>query len=159
MKLVAYKMRWALTLVEMLIVIAILGILAAIIVPEYSNCTQKATESAAKKNLQILRSVIERYAVEHDGVPPGYSDDDPTNGIATPRVLVGQLVTNGHYLSEFPQNPFNEQLIINMVDDGDIFPTEPILPNLYGWIYQPESKTIKLNWPGTDSEGIPYFNY
>lgn len=43
------------SLVELLIVVAILGILAAIVMPEYQSHSQDAKEVAAKDNLRILR--------------------------------------------------------------------------------------------------------
>ena len=60
------------TLVELMIVVAILGVLAAIVLPEFAGHIQQAKESAAKDNLRILREAIERYAADHNGVPPGY---------------------------------------------------------------------------------------
>ena len=67
----------AFTLIEILIVVAVLGILAALVIPEIQDYSQEAKESNAKANLRILRNAIERYAVEHDGLPPGYPADNP----------------------------------------------------------------------------------
>ncbi|MHC4236894.1 MAG: type IV pilin protein, partial [Planctomycetota bacterium] len=49
-----------------MIVVTILGSLAAIVIPEFSGHIQKAKESAAKDNLRILRQAIERYAQDHN---------------------------------------------------------------------------------------------
>jgi general secretion pathway protein G len=151
-------MKRGFSLIEMLIVVAILGILAAIVLPEFQSHSQEAREAAAKDNLRILRQQIEVYAAQHDGIPPGYPNDDPSQ---TPiyNNFGLQMVTNDNYLSELPKNPFNDSSIIEMVGNSEAFPTEPLLTNLYGWIYQPATKTIKLNWTGTDSHGIPYFSY
>ncbi|GAH74356.1 unnamed protein product, partial [marine sediment metagenome] len=70
-------MKKAFTLVEILIVVAILGILAAIVIPQFQAHSQEAKEAAAKDNLRILRNAIELYAVQHGGVPPGYPADNP----------------------------------------------------------------------------------
>ena len=64
------------SLVEILIVVCILGILAAIVAPHYTKATTKAKEAAAKKILQILRTQIEKYTTEHNDVPPGYANGD-----------------------------------------------------------------------------------
>ena len=51
-------MKRAFTLVEILIVVALLGILAAIALPTFQDHIQQARESAAKDNLRILRNAI-----------------------------------------------------------------------------------------------------
>ena len=58
------------TLVELLIVVIILAILAAIVIPQFSSSTADAQESALDSNLAALRSAIELYKVQH-GVYPG----------------------------------------------------------------------------------------
>ena len=141
-----------------MIILVILSVLAAIVIPEFQNNSQLAKETAAKTNLKILREAIERYAAEHSDVAPGYRDNDPTR---TPKVLVfgNQLTALEYYLSELPENPFNDILSLNMIDNGTPMPTEPANTDVYGWVYKASTKTIKLNWPGTDSKGVAYFDY
>ncbi len=148
----------AFTLVEILIVVAILGILAAIVMPEFQGHVQKAKESSAKDNLRILRNAIEVYAVDHMDTPPGYPNDDRTR---TPNFMVmGRSLTEiNHYLPEIPENPFNGSWQIKVLPDDETFPTAAEHTDLYGWIYQPKTKEIRLNWSGTDSEGNSYFSY
>lgn len=151
-------MKRAFTLVEILIVVAILGILAAITIPTLKGHIIEAKEAAAKDNLRILRNAIALYAAQHNGIPPGYGNDDTSN----PPVFIFlkvQLVDVGHYLSEFPENPFNRIRIVKMISDSEDFPTAPVETSTYGWIYKPATKTIKLNWQGTDSGGVAYFAY
>lgn len=151
-------MKRAFSLVELMIVVALLGIVAAIALPTFQDHLAKAKEAAAKDNLRVLRNAIERYAAQHDGVPPGYPNDDPSNGASLSGLTVyKQMVVDSDYLSEMPENPFNEDTTIEMVADSESFPTEPV--GFRGWIYKPATKTIKLNWPGTDSEGVRYFDY
>ncbi len=141
------------TLVEILIVVAILGILASVIIPEYRNYTQKAKESAAKENLQMLRSAIERYAIQHNGVAPGY---DSNTGFPVPSLVESQLKG---YLQKFPENPLNDTSSILLVSAGGSFASEPYLTNIFGWVYKPQTKEIRLNWTGTDSQGVRYYDY
>jgi hypothetical protein len=44
-----------------------------------------------------------------------------------------------------------------MVSNNQPFPETPT--GDYGWVYQPQTKTIKIDWPGTDKDGIPYYDY
>lgn len=149
-------MKKAFTLVELLITVAILGILAAIVLPIFQYHITEAREASAKDNLRILRNAIELYATQHDDVPPGYPYNDPS---LTPAFLpfTFQLVRDGHYLSELPQNPFNEESSVRIISDSQDFPSEPAGTN--GWIYKPLTKEIRLDWPGTDSAGVAYFDY
>ena len=151
-------MRKAFTLVEILIVVGIIGILAAIVIPEFKSHTQKAKEAAAKDNLRILRNTIEFYAVQHNGVPPGYNNDDPS-GVPGHVFFISQLVFAEKYLPKLPENPFNGEIFVKTIGNAEAFPTEPVEPYINGWIYQPATKTIKLNWEGTDSGGVAYFDY
>lgn len=139
-----------------MIVVAVLGILAAIAFPEFQNHTQQAKEAAAKDNLRILREAIERYALDHNGIPPGYYDDNPLNGFHTANVF-RQLSDPGDYLSEFPDNPFNDLNGIQIIPNDSSFPAEP--DGTGGWIYKPSTKEIRINWPGTDSQGQTYYSY
>ncbi|HIJ71955.1 MAG TPA: prepilin-type N-terminal cleavage/methylation domain-containing protein [Planctomycetes bacterium] len=155
-------MKRAFTLTEVVIVAAIIGILAAIVIPEFQTYAQQAKEAAAKDNLRILRTAIERYAAEHNGIPPGYIDNDPTRLAVSPGTgpgWTGQLVKNGEYLSKLPDNPFNSKWETLFIENGEIFPADPVSIDIYGWMYQPATKTIRLNWPGSDSNGTAYFDY
>lgn len=148
----------AFTLVELMIVVAILGILAAIVLPEVQGYTQKAKEAAAKDNLRTLRIAIQRYAVDHNGVPPGYPNNDSTQ---TPGYLyvMTQLVIGEKYLSELPENPLNGHSAVYVVANNSTITDGMMEGTAQGWVYQPATKTIKINLTGTDSEGKSFFDY
>lgn len=129
--------------------------------PEFQGHVQRAKESAAKDNLRILRETIERYAIDHNGIPPGYPGNDRTSD---PDYLVFRVqLKQNAYLSDFPVNPFNDQEGIYVFNNNQSMDENTVAENvttaLYGWVYQPATKTIKLHWPGTDSEGKKYFDY
>jgi general secretion pathway protein G len=63
------------TLVEILIVVIILGILAAIVIPQFTNASQDARKNSLTSQLQTLRSQVELYKLQH-------LDQNPT-GLAT----------------------------------------------------------------------------
>ena len=54
------------TLIELMIVVAIIAILAAIAIPQYRKFQLKAKTSEAKTNIGAIRSCEEAYAAEHD---------------------------------------------------------------------------------------------
>jgi prepilin-type N-terminal cleavage/methylation domain-containing protein len=147
-------MKKAFTLVEVIIVVAILGILAAIVLPLFQSNVTEAKEAAAKDNLRILRNTIEFYAAQHNGVPPGYSNDNLSNPAISSTIVYAQLVFAGHYLSKLPKNPFNNDIRIKVVTE---FPENA--DGQMGWIYNRATKTIRLNWPGTDKNGVRYYDY
>src|SRR6266487_1269572 len=74
------------TLVELLIVVIILAVLAAIIVPQFSSATIDAQESALDANLARMRSAIELFHAQHSNVYPGGTATSggtcPTGGTA-----------------------------------------------------------------------------
>lgn len=60
------KKRKAFTLIELIIVIAILGILAAIAIPKYNKSRVKAAETAHLANVQMLRSAAQLKILDKD---------------------------------------------------------------------------------------------
>lgn len=150
-------MKKSFTLVELLMVVAILGILAAFSLPTFQDYVQQAKESAAKDNLRVWRNTIGLYAARHSGVAPGYPDDDPSKTPSKLR-LYTQLTTE-NYLNKIPENPFNGYgyPLIKMIGNEEQFPDTPT--GFFGWMYKPATKEIRLDWPGTDSEGVSYYDY
>ena len=149
-------MRRGFSLVELVIVVAVLGIMAAIVMPQFQSHSTQAKKTVAKDSLRILRSAIELYTAQHGGVPPGYENDDPQTS-PTSSNFYQQLVVDSNYLLKIPKNPFNNRQNIRMIGNSETFPQNPI--DGYGWIYQAATKTIRLNWPGSDPDGIRYFDY
>src|SRR3954464_11013112 len=63
------------TLVEILIVVIILGILAAIVIPQFTNASTDAKKSNMASQLQTLRSQIQLYKLQHNETPPALLTD------------------------------------------------------------------------------------
>ena len=58
------------TLIELLIVVLILGALAAIAIPRLTQSADNAKKNACKTNIDLINSQIELYAAENDGTYP-----------------------------------------------------------------------------------------
>lgn len=71
------------TLVELLIVVIILAILAAIVVPQFGDSTQEARESSLDSTLANMRSAIDLYRQQHAAYP-GANTAVPAAGCAAP---------------------------------------------------------------------------
>lgn len=59
------------TLVELVVVVMILGILAAVAAPKLLGTSSAAADNGLKQTLAVVRDAIERYAAEHAGQLPG----------------------------------------------------------------------------------------
>ncbi len=113
------------TLVEILIVVVILGILAAIVIPQFTEASTEAKVSRLASDLQTMRSQIELYKVQHSDTAPA---------LATFSTLMTTSDgTYGPYLQKVPTNPFVETGG-NTVDAEDAADC--------GWHYDPNSGAI-----------------
>jgi type IV pilus assembly protein PilA len=66
------------TLVELLVVMLILGLLAAIAIPSFFNQRDKARDSDAKSSVRTAQTAIETYATDHGGSYNGAAPGDLT---------------------------------------------------------------------------------
>ncbi len=90
------RTRRAFTLIEILIVVVILGILAAIVIPQFTDASNEAMEASVRSQLQTIRSQIELYNVQNPAT--AYDAATPVGTFFDP------LVQND-YLQTPPKNP------------------------------------------------------
>ena len=158
------------TLVELMLVVAILGILGALVLPVYQGHASEAKVSSAKSNLHALRAQIELYKLQHSGVLPGYAMGGPLaegllsrqfegtttlDGSASPNKTPSDPFLYGPYLLKLPENPFNGESAIGYSTD---FATDAGKAG-YGWLYNRTTGEIRLNYAGTDEDGVAYIDY
>ena len=142
--------RRAFTLVEVLIVIIIMAVLAAVIIPQFSAAGEDAKLTAMRHTLHTIRSQIEKYRLEHKGRPPGAIDSrglfqllDKTN--ADGAVGSGPDFVYGPYLwNEFPANPLDSRRTVTATSD---FPP-PTPTSAGGWLYHAATGQIAPNVDG-----------
>ena len=90
------------TLIELVVVVMILGILAAVAAPKLLNTSSTAADNGLKQTLGVVRDAIERYAADHNGSLPA----DPTTDLTT--YLRGPFPTcpvGGNAVVETTPNP------------------------------------------------------
>jgi prepilin-type N-terminal cleavage/methylation domain-containing protein len=58
------------TLLELLVVVVVLGLLAAMVIPRFSDMTQDASKSSIRSTLLTVRRQIELYRAQHGTLPP-----------------------------------------------------------------------------------------
>jgi general secretion pathway protein G len=154
----------AFTLVEILIVVVILGILAAIVVPQFSNASQTARENTMKDDLRYLRTQIGCYQAQHDSVAPGVKADFVsemtmfTNDSGATQAAGDATHKFGPYLLSMPANPLNGLTTIKLSTDADLTTD---VDGLTGWIYNASTQQIIANQTGSDNNGTgtPYSHY
>jgi len=168
------KMRnKAFTLIEVILVVTILGILAAVVLPTFRDHATSARESAAKSDLMTIRSQIELYKLQHNEVPPGYVDGvgapvatvelqlvgtSMVGGAASPSTVPLTPFLYGPYLKKIPKNPFNNLSTIAYVAQATAF-SAAVNGTSGGWLYKKETGEFGINWTGTDRAGVAYYNY
>ena len=99
------------TLVEILIVVIILGILAAIVIPQFTNASTSARANSCISQLQTLRSQIQLFKLQHDDALPDLVTNQWNQLLSTTNVT-GTVDSSangiyGPYLQTIPANPLN----------------------------------------------------
>ncbi len=139
------------TLVELLIVVIILGILAAVVIPQFNTASSEAKESALVSNLATIRQAVELYKVQHDDeFPPlatfveqmtsSTDEDGDTAG-----TKYGPYIRNS-----FPTNPIN--------GESDVITLAAAANDASGWQYDEGTGEFRSSAAGTGPSGTAYFD-
>jgi general secretion pathway protein G len=114
--------RKGFTLIEILIVVIILGILAAIVIPQFTNASKEAKQSSLVTQVQSMRSQIALFKLQHNDYLPGsttlgtgaFDNDTFWSQMTEYSSVTGDFVVGGAkdttyafgpYMQSVPKNP------------------------------------------------------
>lgn len=158
------------SLLELVIVVVIIGILAAIAIPRMSRGAKGADESVLKGDLAIFRNAIELYKAEHGGDPPSGTAAEVTNqitqysdalGATSPTKDVATAKIYGPYMRNIPPLPLGTKKgdanIVVVILPADV----PPAAGTDGWWYNSATGDIRANLPDTETgdENKPFNQY
>lgn len=133
------------TLVEILIVVVILGILAAIVVPQFTNAANESRVGNVATQVSTIETQLELFAARNNGVYPDLAGDEDWDF----------LVEQG-YFKAVPRNPFDNKSDITSVDDTSAWvnaddEVDTTISVIYndgeGWIYNRGTGNIAAQAP------------
>jgi len=121
--------RKGFTLIEILIVVIILGILAAIVIPQFTNASKEAKQSSLVTMVQSLRSQIALFKLQHNDRLPGVAVLVDSGGTFAPAVFWNQMIlfsdltggtaaakdathVYGPYMQSTPVNPLTNASVV-----------------------------------------------
>lgn len=141
------------TLIELLVVILIIGILLALIIPNFVLFQERARRSSVKNNMHVVQTALEAYAVDHFGNYPGEDvswEFDDEGGIVLwfpggdPIGIDGEPI-----LGNFPVNPYDGVRYNGEKDEADL-----VYEDLYGELAPGQNAQTR-----GDDEECPYLEF
>ncbi len=126
------------TLIEILIVVVILGILAAIVLPQFTSAADESRTNSLKMTLFRVRTQIEIYYQQHGAYPSLATLEDQLTLASNDAGDTAAIGTSGYklgpYLQEFPLNP---ETGTNTVSAGAV--------GTSAWYYDETTGELKAN--------------
>jgi general secretion pathway protein G len=140
------------TLIEVVVVILILGILAAIAVPRVFDTSKQAVDNGVRQTLAVIRQAIDLYAAEHDGELPGADGQQETFKADLAKYLRGR---------EFPMCPvdgarYNE--VRMMASDETEGPAMGMTVGTHSWVYNYQTGDFRINCPDVSADGVTTYD-
>jgi general secretion pathway protein G len=131
------RLKKAFTLVEILIVVVILGILAAIVVPQFTNATQDAQEGNLRAQVQSLQNQIELFKARTNAYPTlAQLNAAPTTGTDLTHGW-GALIDGG-YIKKPAKNPAAPSAVNFVIGSAHA--------NTCGWVYNETTGDLQATY-------------
>ena len=133
--------RNAFTLIEILIVVVIMAILAATIIPQFTDSTADAEVATVEFNLNTMRAQIELFKAQHGGTPPAYDLVNTTiTELTTATTHNGS--SYGPYMVSIPENTITGS---SVVAASAANPIAAATGTTGGWIYNATTGEIRID--------------
>jgi general secretion pathway protein G len=127
--------RTGFSLVEIVVVVMILGIIAAIAVPRVWKAVDRADETTVEYSVKVIRDAIDLYATMNQGRLPGESGSaDDFKADLRP------------YVRQFPTNPIMKSSDVRVETSGQ--PLSGVVGGNEGWLYDNQTGEFIANTPG-----------
>lgn len=133
-------MRHGFTLVELVVVVLILGILAAVVAPKVLYVSEDATESGLRHTLAVVRNAIDLYGANTGGLPGADGNE------ATFKSDLASYVR-----LPFPTNPIKGSASIDVETTGDPL---SYAGGPHGWRYDNQTGEFIANSNAVSSDGV-----
>jgi prepilin-type N-terminal cleavage/methylation domain-containing protein len=139
------------TLIELMIVVAIIGILAAIAIPRFAQMLEKSREGATKGNLGSLKSAASIYYGDQQGIWPSTLNSYSVFAFSRYLDNVSPVKVTGAFVANVtsPSGNTVAQTGQSQVPTG----------MAKGWMYDSSMGNVYVNSTVKDSKTIPYSFY
>lgn len=137
-------LRKGFTLVEILVVVIVLGILAALVTPHLTGAVEEASIETTTHELSKLRRAIEVYTIINNGELPDVTEGDGT---------WGALTSGNQYLKSAPVNPYVGGTNASVIVIGNA--ADAAYQSEHGWIYDNTTGQVWAGSFGADDQALP----
>lgn len=172
--------RPAVSVIELIIAFVIIGLIAAITIPQFGHAAGPDPEAQLREQLIALRHAIEAYQIDHGVYPAEHGDGTNGSPAGSSAAFVAQLTRFsdrdgstsavrsdqfcfGPYLpAGIPPAPLGHQAgrtgVIVLTDSAIVPRARPDAAEA-GWVYNCRTGFIVVNAEGADAEGVRYDGY